>query len=66
MFRNRLLQVLDSYEVIGQPVVGSTRLSYVPWIDRAVEPYTATRLPSGTATGLAEAFRRAEAACAAA
>lgn len=65
MFRRRL-QVLDSYEVIGQPVVGQTRLSYVPWIECAVQPYTATRLPSGTATGLAAAFRRAEAASAAA
>lgn len=58
MFHRRL-QMLDSYEVIGLPVVGTTRLSYVPWIDRAVQPYGATRLPSGTATGLAEALRRA-------
>jgi hypothetical protein len=63
---NRRLQVLDSYEVIGLPVVGATRLSYVPWVECAVRPYSATRLPSGTTTGLAEAFRRAEAACAAA
>lgn len=58
MFRRRL-RVLDSYEVIGQPVVGRTRLSYVPWIDRAVQPYQATRLPTGTVTGLADALRRA-------
>lgn len=58
MFRRRL-QVLDSYEVIGEPVVGLTRLSYVPWIDRAVSPYRATRLPVGTSTGLADALRRA-------
>ncbi len=58
MFRRRL-QVLDSYEVIGEPVVGLTRLSYVPWIDRAVSPYQATRLPVGTCTGLSEALRRA-------
>jgi hypothetical protein len=58
MFRNRL-QVLDSYEVIGLPVVTTTRLSYVPWIDLAVRPYTATSLPVGRMTGLADAFRRA-------
>jgi hypothetical protein len=58
MFHRRL-RVLDSYEVIGLPVVSISGLSYVPWIDRAVEPYTATRLPAGTGTGLAEALRRA-------
>lgn len=58
MNRNRL-QVLESYEVTGLPVVGATRLSYVPWIDLAVRPYTATRLPVGSTTGLADAFRRA-------
>lgn len=63
MFHRRL-EVLDSYEVIGLPVVGVTRLSYVPWIDQAVKPYTATRLPHGTGTGLADAFRRAGAAAA--
>ena len=65
MFHDRL-RVLDSYEVIGKPMVGRTRLTYVPWIDCAVQPYRATRLPSGTGTGLAAAFRRAEAASAAA
>lgn len=63
MNRNRL-QVLESYEVTGLPVVGATRLSYVPWIDQAVQPYTVTRLPHGTATGLADAIRRAGAAAA--
>ena len=61
MRRHRRLQVLDSYEVIGQPVVTSTRLSYVPWIDQAVSPYQATAVPSGVSTGLAalaEALRR--------
>ena len=58
MFQHRL-QMLDSYEVIGLPVVGRTRLSYVPWIDRAVQPYGATRLPSGMVSGLADALRRA-------
>jgi hypothetical protein len=53
------LQMLESYEVIGFPVVGRTRLSYVPWIDRAVQPYGATRLPSGMTSGLAAALRRA-------
>ena len=52
MFRRRL-QLLESYEVIGQPVVSSTGLAYVPWIDQAVRPYRATRLPSGVPTGLA-------------
>lgn len=61
---SRRLEVLDSYEVIGLPVVGVTRLSYVPWIDQAVQPYTVTRLPHGTATGLADAIRRAGAAAA--
>lgn len=65
MFRRRL-QVLDSYEVIGLPVVGATRLSYVPWIERAVQPYRATRLPLGSRTGLADALRRASEAAAAA
>lgn len=53
------LQMLDSYEVIGLPVVGVARLSYVPWIDRALQPYGATRLPSGRTSGLTEALRRA-------
>jgi hypothetical protein len=67
MFHRRL-QVLESYEVIGLPVVSSTRLSYVPWIDRAVQPYSATRLPAGTGTisGLGEALRRASEAASAA
>jgi len=64
MFRRRL-QVLDSYEVIGLPVVGATRLSYVPWIECAVQPYTATQLPVGRVTGLADALRRASEAAAA-
>jgi len=53
------LQMLESYEVIGLPVVGLARLSYVPWIDRALQPYGATRLPSGMTSGLADALRRA-------
>jgi hypothetical protein len=59
MFR-RHLDELDHYEVIGQPVVGPTGLTYVPWIDRAVEPYEATRLPNCTVVGLWDALRRAE------
>lgn len=58
MFRRRL-DVIESYEVVGLPVVGATRLSYVPWIAQALEPYGATRLPTGTATGLGEALARA-------
>jgi hypothetical protein len=59
MFR-RHLDELDHYEVIGQPVVGPTGLTYVPWIDRAVEPYEATQLPNCTVVGLWDALRRAE------
>ncbi len=58
----RLHEVLEGYEVIGQPVVGPTRLSYVSWIDQAVAPYGATRLPHCTVVGLWDALRRAEAA----
>jgi hypothetical protein len=59
MFR-RHLDELDDYEVIGHPVVGPTGLTYVPWIDRAVEPYEATQLPNCTVVGLWDALRRAE------
>lgn len=59
MFRHPL-QVLDGYEVIGQPVVGSTGLTYVPWIDQAVRPYQATQLPNCTVVGLWDALRQAE------
>jgi hypothetical protein len=58
MFHRRL-DVLDSYEVIGQPVVGSTRLTFIPWIDQAVAPYEATRLPNCTVVGLWDALKRA-------
>jgi hypothetical protein len=53
ILHRRRLQVLESYEVIGQPVVSRTRLSYVSRVEHAVRPYTATQVPSGTATGLA-------------
>jgi hypothetical protein len=53
LLHRRRLQVLDSYEVIGQPVVSGTRVSYVSRVEHAVRPYTATQIPSGTATGLA-------------
>jgi hypothetical protein len=56
----RLPGMLDGYEVIGQPVVGPTRLSYVPWIDQACAPYAVTRLPHCTVVGLWDALRRAE------
>jgi hypothetical protein len=55
----RRLDVLDSYELIGSPVVTSTGLAYVPWVQTAVQPYGATRLPSGPAEGLREALLRA-------
>jgi hypothetical protein len=61
MFHRRL-DVLDSYEVIGQPVVGPMRLSFVPWIDQAVAPYQATRLPNCTVVGLWDALKRANSA----
>lgn len=60
MFHHRRLDVLDSYEVVGQPVVGSTRLTFVPWIDQATAPYCATRLPNCTVVGLWDALKRAE------
>jgi hypothetical protein len=58
MHRHRL-SVLESYELIGTPVVTSTRLAYVPWVQQAVQPYGATRLPNGPAQGLWEALQRA-------
>ncbi len=61
MFRRRIID-LDDYEVVGQPVVGPEGLSYVPWIDLAVEPYNATRLPNCTVVGLWDAIRRTSAA----
>ena len=57
---NRRIDALDSYEVIGHPVVGPTRLTYIPWIERAVQPYEATRLPNCTVVGLWDALRRAD------
>lgn len=54
------LEELDSYEAVGQPVVGPSRLTYVPWIDQALKPYQATRLPNCTVVGLWDALRRAE------
>lgn len=59
MYRPRL-DVIDGYEVIGQPVVGPTGLTYVSWIEQALEPYTATQLPAGNVVGLQDALRRAE------
>ena len=55
----RRLEVLESYELIGSPVVTSTRLAYVPWVQQAVQPYGATRLPNGPAQGLWKALQRA-------
>jgi hypothetical protein len=52
MFQRRRLQMLESYEVIGQPQVYGG-LTYVPWVEQAVRPYVATRIPIGTSTGLA-------------
>ncbi|MEQ1787003.1 MAG: hypothetical protein ABL966_08115 [Acidimicrobiales bacterium] len=61
----RRLEVLDSYELIGSPVVTATRLAYVPWVEDAVRPYNATRLPVGPAQGLTVALRKARLAAAA-
>ena len=58
MHRHRL-DVLDSYELIGSPVVTATRLSYVPWVEQALKPYNATRLPVGPIQGLWDALQRA-------
>jgi hypothetical protein len=63
MHRHRL-EVLESYELIGSPVVTSTRLAYVPWVQQAVQPYGATRLPNGPAQGLWKALQRAQLAAA--
>lgn len=57
--RRHRLDVLDSYELTATPVVSATGLSYVRWIDQAVEPYHATRLPAGPAQGLWAALQRA-------
>ncbi len=56
----RLEVVLDGYEVIGHPVVGPKGLTYVPWLDTAVAPYAATKLPQCTVVGLWDALRRAQ------
>ena len=63
MHRHRL-EVLESYELIGSPVVTSTRLAYIPWVQQAVQPYGATRLPCGPAQGLTKALQRARLAAA--
>ena len=52
MFQRRRLHLLDRYEVIGHPRVHGG-LTYVPWVEQAVRPYVATRIPTGTQTGLA-------------
>jgi hypothetical protein len=56
----RRLDVLESYELTGTPVVGATRLSYVPWVEQALKPYGATRLPLGTTPGLWAALHRVQ------
>jgi len=58
MHRHRL-DVLESYELIGSPVVSATRLSYVPWVEQALKPYRATRLPVGPVQGLWNALQQA-------
>lgn len=58
MHRHRL-DVLEPYELIGSPVVSSTRLAYVPWVEQAIKPYNATRLPVGPVQGLGAALQRA-------
>jgi len=56
----RRLGLLESYELIGSPVVTATRLSYIPWVQQAVKPYNATRLPIGPTQGLWDALQRAQ------
>jgi hypothetical protein len=58
MIRRRL-DVLESYELIGTPVVTTTRLCYIPWVEQALKPYNATRLPVGPTHGLWDALHRA-------
>jgi hypothetical protein len=60
----RHLDVLDSYELTARPVVTSTRLAYVPWVQEALQPYGATQLPSGPTQGLWDALQRARLAAA--
>ena len=52
------LHILDDYEVIGKPVVSARGIAYVPWLEEAVKPYNATRLPQCTVHGLWDALRR--------
>lgn len=61
MFQRRL-KVIDSYEVVGHPVVGPVGLKYQPWLSVAVLPYRATQLPVGSPCGLAQAIARAQSA----
>jgi hypothetical protein len=60
----RRLDVLDSYELIGSPIVTANRLAYVPWVQDALRPYNATRLPIGPVQGLSSALRKARLAAA--
>lgn len=52
------LRILEDYEVIGTPIVSASGIAYVPWVEEAVKPYNATRLPHCTVHGLWDALRR--------
>lgn len=52
MFQRHRIQLLDRSKVIGYPEAHGG-LTYVPWVEEAVRPYVATRIPTGTGTGLA-------------
>jgi hypothetical protein len=58
----RRLQVIEPYEVLGEPRVTATGIAYRSIIDMVTEPYRATRLPVGCPTGLIEALALAKAA----
>jgi hypothetical protein len=56
----RRLQVIEPYEVLGQPVVSPVGLVYRPILDYVTQPYRVTALPVGFRTGLIEAMARAD------
>lgn len=57
----RRLQVIEPYEVLGEPRVTATGIAYRSIVDLVTAPYRATRLPTGCPTGLAEALALAQA-----
>jgi hypothetical protein len=56
----RRLQVIEPYEVLGEPRVTATGVAYRSIVELVTEPYRATRLPVGRPTGLAQALAMAQ------